>query len=186
MLVHITGASGSGTSTLGRLLVTEHGFQQLDADDYYWQPTDPPYQRPRPVEERQRLLLADLQLRTKQVITGSFVGWGDVFIPYLDLVVFLQVPTDERLHRLRQRELARFGWNQLRPGGVMHENHEEFLQWAARYDSGGLDMRSLARHESWLTQIPCPVVRITGILKPAAALRLLEILLGKVMSHHDE
>jgi hypothetical protein len=44
----------------------------------------------------------------------------------------------------------------------MHANHVAFLEWAAGYDDGGLDMRSLARHEAWLDALPCPVKRIEG------------------------
>ncbi len=162
MLVHVTGASGSGTTTLGRVLAEKHGFQYLDSDDYYWLPTDPPYHQARPLEERQKLMAADLKRGKQQVITGSFVGWGDVFVPRLSLVAFLYVPAPERIRRLRQRELAAFGWERLRPGGAMHENHEAFLQWAASYDTGGVNMRSLARHEAWLAGLSCPVLRLDG------------------------
>jgi len=43
MLILITGASGSGTSTLGAALAKELGIAHLDADDYYWLPTTPPF-----------------------------------------------------------------------------------------------------------------------------------------------
>jgi adenylate kinase family enzyme len=43
MRVLITGASGSGTTTLGRALAARLGFAFLDADDYYWLPSDLPF-----------------------------------------------------------------------------------------------------------------------------------------------
>ena len=43
MLIHITGASGSGTSTLAAALAQEHAFVHVEADDHYWLPTDPPF-----------------------------------------------------------------------------------------------------------------------------------------------
>jgi len=44
----------------------------------------------------------------------------------------------------------------------MHKGHLEFIDWAANYDTGGLDMRSLALHEQWITTCPCPVFRVNG------------------------
>lgn len=92
------------------------------------------------------------------------VSWGDVFIERLDLVVFLTVPTEERMRRLRAREVARYGEAMLAAGGAMHEQHLAFADWAAAYDEGGLDMRSRARHEDWLGKITCPVIRLDGEL----------------------
>jgi len=51
-IVHITGASGSGTTTLGRALAERLGWMHLDTDDFYWLPTDPPYREKRPAETR--------------------------------------------------------------------------------------------------------------------------------------
>ena len=80
-------------------------------------------------------------------------------IPLFELVVFLWVPTEVRIARLRAREIGDFGAEALAPGGSLHRKHEEFIAWASDYDTGGLDMRSLSRHEAWLAQIPCPAIR---------------------------
>jgi hypothetical protein len=61
-----------------------------------------------------------------------------VAIPLFELVVFLWVPQDVRMERLRRRELARFGVRIL-PGGDMYEQSQAFLAWAASYDDGGLE-----------------------------------------------
>src|SRR5829696_7380488 len=58
--VHITGASGSGTTTLGHALAARFGWRHLDTDDHFWLPTDPPFQQQRPVPERLALLCAAL------------------------------------------------------------------------------------------------------------------------------
>lgn len=36
LLIHIYGASGSGTSTLERYLAEKFNFAFLDSDDYFW------------------------------------------------------------------------------------------------------------------------------------------------------
>ena len=56
MLIHIMGASGSGTSTLAAALSQRLAFVHLDADDYYWLATDPPFTNKRDPRERTNLL----------------------------------------------------------------------------------------------------------------------------------
>ena len=157
--VHIVGASGSGTSTLGRALAARLARPHLDTDDYYWFPTDPPFEKIRPVEERYALLGPDLA-RDAWVLSGSLCGWGDVYIPRFELVVFCVVPPDVRLARLRVRERERYGDAAIAPGGPLREKHEAFLAWAASYEHGSPVERSRAMHEAWLAKLPCPVVRL--------------------------
>lgn len=38
--VILYGASGSGTSTLGRKICEELGYKFMDTDDYFWFPTN--------------------------------------------------------------------------------------------------------------------------------------------------
>lgn len=66
-----------------------------------------------------------------------------------------------RLEWLRARELAAFG-ERILPGGDMHENHREFMEWAARYDTAGPEQRSLARQKTWETGLPCPRLVLDG------------------------
>ena len=83
-------------------------------------------------------------------------------MPRFELVVFLWLPAKLRLERLRARELERYGEARLGAGGTMHDQYREFMEWAAAYDQGGLEMRSRARHEEWLAALPCAVARIEG------------------------
>ena len=101
MRVHIVGASGSGTTTLGRALAGRLGFTHLDTDDFYWLPGDPPFQHVRERGARQALLGAALAREPGWVLSGSLCGWGDGFIPLFDLVVFLWIPPEVRMARLR-------------------------------------------------------------------------------------
>ena len=167
--IHIFGASGSGTTTLGRAVADSLQALFLDADDFYWVPTDPPYRQKRDLAERQRLLGAELRSSSRWVLSGSLVSWGDVFVPMFELVVFLSTPWEVRLSRLRQREQERYGAESLQPGGSMHEEHEAFIEWASKYDHGGMDVRSRLRHEQWLAELPptCEVLRLDGELSIA-------------------
>lgn len=160
-IIHIVGASGSGTSTLGQALEREYGYKWLDTDGYFWAPTDPPYERPLPHDERVKLMDAAIGEHPKCVISGSLCGWGDVFISRFGLALFLDTPTDIRIERLKNREYKRFG-ERVCPGGDMYESHISFLKWAKTYDTGSPPGRCRALHEQWIMQLPCPVLRLDG------------------------
>jgi adenylate kinase family enzyme len=160
--IHIVGASGSGTSTLAAALAARLGHAHLDTDDYFWEPSDPPFQHIRELESRTALLATALDARSRWVLSGSLCGWGDVFIPRFELVVFLAMPHEVRMARLHARERARYG-AAIEPGGAMHRASGEFLAWAASYDDGGPEIRSRQLHEAWLAALPCPCLRLEGL-----------------------
>ena len=83
-------------------------------------------------------------------------------IAHFDAVVFVRAPTDIRLSRLRAREALRYGDAAIAPGGARHQPTEDFAAWAAKYDTAGLELRSLRRHEVWLDSLPCPVLWVEG------------------------
>lgn len=157
--IHIMGASGSGTSTLAAALAERLGITHLDTDDYYWLPTDPPFEQIRPTTERLTRLGADLDSADDWVLSGSLCCWGDPLIHRFELVVFLFVAQEVRLERLRNREQEQFGEATLAPDSRQHANHIAFLDWATAYDEGDLEMRSLTRHRAWLDTLPCLVAR---------------------------
>ena len=159
--IHIVGASASGTTTLGGALAERLDARHLDTDSFFWEATDPPFTTKRPVEERLALMEAAMEGAPSWIISGSMMGWGEVFIPRLDLAVFLHVPPDVRLARLLAREQARYG-SAIEPGGAMHAAHLEFLAWAQAYETPGFPGRSLERHRAWLARLACPVVEIAG------------------------
>ena len=176
--IHILGASGSGTTTLGRALAERLQGPHFDTDDYFWVPTDPPYTQRRERSERAQLLMDDVTAHAAWVVSGSLCGWGDMVIPLFELVVYLAIPHDRRMARLRQRELARFG-ERILPGGDMYEQSQEFLAWAASYDEGGLDIRSRRLHEEWLGILPCPILCFEGEYSIEEHLAVLMVEIGR-------
>ena len=107
--LHIFGASGSGTSSLGRAMAENLALTFFDADDYYWEKTNVPYTVKVAPEIRVKTLLADMAEARAWVLSGSVVSWGDVLIPLFTAAVFLTAPTEVRLERLRRRERQRYG-----------------------------------------------------------------------------
>lgn len=159
--VYLTGASCSGVSTLGCALSKHFNIPQIDVDDYYWMPTNPPFSTKRPPEERVRLIQDRQDTLAGWVLTGSFIGWGDALIQDVDLIVFLYTSTPVRLQRLDQREVIRHG-DRILPGGDMHDAHKAFRDWASRYDDPGFNGRNIAQHQKWLSKQSAPVLRLNG------------------------
>jgi adenylate kinase family enzyme len=160
-IIHIFGASGSGTTTFAQVLEQKYNYKWLDTDHFFWFPTDPAFTAPRPREERIPLMTASIEKHPKCAISGSLCGWGDVFIPKFEFVIFIHTPTDIRIERLKNREFQRYG-ERICKGGDMYEEHIKFINWAKAYDAGDINMRSLKMHEEWLKQLVCPVIRLDG------------------------
>ena len=164
-VVHIFGASGAGTSTLGRYIAERTGFFFMDTDDYFWAPVDPPFSVRRPPEERLSLMRRDLEAHDKVVLSGSLTGWGDVLIPLFTLAVRVETDDAVRLERIERREKARFG-ARIEPGGDMYEAHVRFIEWAAAYESAGPEQRSRALHDIWQKRLACPLLTADGARPP--------------------
>ncbi len=160
-LIHLYGAAGSGTSTLGRLLANRLDLRFMDTDDYFWMPTDPPFTQKRERSKMLSLLQRDIDESDGAVLSGALCGWGDALIEQFTLAVRVVTPTCVRLERLKSREEARFG-ERIHPRGDMHAAHIAFLAWAAQYDEGGLDMRSKAEHDRWENTLPCKRITVFG------------------------
>ena len=160
--LHITGASGAGVTSLGRALADAIAISHHDTDDYFWRPTNPPYREMREIADRLRLMREVFLDRSDWILSGSLDGWGDPIVPFFDLVIFLYVPTAIRLERLRAREARRFGADVVAPDGPMHQQAEEFIEWASHYDDCSREGRNLARHRAWLAALPCRVLRLDG------------------------
>ncbi|RCW77312.1 AAA family ATPase [Saliterribacillus persicus] len=156
--IHIMGASGAGTSTLGAALAEKLPHTYLDTDDYFWTKK---FTEQRAVPDRRELLQNDLLLYENWILSGAVCGWGDDFKNYFDLLIFLWIPKDIRLERLKERESQRYGKGVL-PGGSNYEQSKTFLEWASLYDDAGLEVRSKTLHEQWMKDAPCPVLRIEG------------------------
>ncbi len=160
-VIHIYGASGSGTSALGRKISEELGYKFMDTDDYFWLPTNPQYTTKRSKEERLALMKRDISENDNVVISGSLVDWGDELIPLFTLAIRMVTDTDIRIERLKAREKQKFG-DRIMPGGDMYANHIEFIEWARKYDTGSVNMRSKAKHDEWQKLLQCKQIVLDG------------------------
>ncbi len=157
--IHIFGASGSGTTTLARALATEIKSEVFDADDYYWYLTNPPYQQKRTKSERAELLKAELMKRKSFVLSGCISGWGEWIKPILSHSIMMSLDNEVRMERLAERERLEYG-DRTKPGGDMFQIHNEFMEWAATYETASPPTRSRALHRQWLAQQSCQTITL--------------------------
>ena len=169
-IIHIAGACGSGTSTLGQALERKYGYKWLETDDYFHLPNGQYRSR----EERDSLLMAEIGNHSKCAISGSLANWGEVFIPVFDLVVYVSTPTNIRIERLNKRQYERFG-ERICEGGDMYNYHIDFIEMAGKYDI--LEQgRCRKRHEEWFKLLNCPLVRVDGT-------ESVDTLIAKIIEH---
>jgi adenylate kinase family enzyme len=160
-VLHIYGASGSGTSTLGKYISKQLGYTFMDTDEYYWLPTNPQYTTTRAKTERIQMMKKDILSSDNVVISGSLVDWGDSLIPYFTLAIRVITDSKVRIARLKEREKKEFG-SRIDDGGDMYKNYLEFIEWAAAYDTGNVMMRSKAKHDEWEKLLRCRQIVVSG------------------------
>lgn len=161
MKVLIFGASGSGTTTLGKEIEKRTDFKHLDVDDYYWKKTNPPFQEKKPLTERNENLKVDFKMFDKVVVSGSMVSWGKEWETAFDLAVFIRLENTERMRRLKKREVERYG-KRLLTDKKIQNNSKAFLEWANQYENANFDGRSLKVHNDWIKLLDCKIVRLNG------------------------
>ena len=122
----ICGLNGSGKTTLASALAEELNFQHMDVEDYYFTSADNPYQSSRTREEVEQLLLEDIKLNPCFVFSAVNGNMAKEINACYDMVIYLDVPVDIRMKRIRQRAIDKFG-NRVLSGGDMYEQEKIFL-----------------------------------------------------------
>lgn len=172
--IYVTGAAGTGVSSLGRALAQRLHVSHADVDDTYWCEDVPPFITKRPKPRRRERLL-EQRGAGGWVMSGCLEGWGDDLIADADLIVFLMVPTPIRIDRIMRRERHDHG-RRILPGGDMHRAYERLIAWAAQYDDAAFAGRNMYRQEGWLDAQATPVLKLGGTLPVAR-------LVDRVMDH---
>jgi len=159
MKIHLFGAAGSGVTTLGTHLAGQLGVPYYDSDSFFWETSAIPFTVRREPALRNQLMLESLATSDKWIMGGSVFQWGlDLTF---DLAVFLWIPPDIRLQRIRAREYQRYG-NSI----YTHRKsqYEEFIDWCAGYDDNTAHGRTLQAHENWMRTLSYPLLQLRGDL----------------------
>ena len=153
----VCGLNGAGKSTFGKALAGELGCPWLDIEDFYFpgRSSGDPYVSSRSREEVSAALLAAMQERERFVLSSVTADYGGEAEALLDLAVFLHVPEEVRMTRVRSRSYGKFG-DRMLPGGDLYQQEERFFNLVKN--------RSEDRVSSWLARIGLPVIHLDGTL----------------------
>jgi hypothetical protein len=98
------------------------------------------------------------------ILGGSIIRWGENVFPKFDLVVFLYLPKQLRIDRLKRREFERWG-DVIYTDPNRSKMFNDFIAWAGDYDDNtGIATRTLEAHELWLASVNSPVLKLAGDL----------------------
>ncbi len=149
----VCGLNGSGKTTLGAALAERLGYKHMDVEDYYFTRADNPYASARTRDEVEVLLLEDIKQNPCFVFSAVNGNMNEEINSCYDLVVYLEVPQEIRMKRIRQRAFDKFG-DRVLPDGDMYEQEENFFAFAEK--------RSPEKIEEWLQTLTCRVVILDG------------------------
>lgn len=155
--IAVVGANGSGKTTLGAALAKRLGYKRMDVEDYYFESSEIPYEKPRTHSEVQALLLEDMERFGSFVLSAVCCDFGDAINSLYDCVVYVEVPPEIRLERVKRRSADQFG-DRILPGGDLYEREQAFFNFVAT--------RSMERTEAWVKSMKCPVLRVDGTGRP--------------------
>ena len=162
MRVLISGGPGSGCTSTAAAVGAALNLPVFDSDSFFHKASDPPFQQQNSPEERRELLRSALEDREAWILSGSIATWGLVELAPTH-GVFLEVPVEERLKRLEQRQLTLFG-ARIEPGGDMAEEHRAFMEWAPGYESRSGAGRNLRTDRAFLETRCERFMAIAGVI----------------------
>ncbi|MDR0948105.1 MAG: hypothetical protein LBM69_01150 [Lachnospiraceae bacterium] len=151
--IRLFGLNGSGKSTVGAALAERLGYKHMDIEDYVFEPSDVTYANPRSHEECIRLMLADVEKYPKFVFSAVGGNFGEEITSRFALAVWLDVPHNVRMERIRQRTFNKFG-DRILEGGDLYEQEQKFFDFVAN--------RSLSSVEQFANTLTCPVMKVDG------------------------
>ena len=138
--IAIVGLNGSGKSTLGHALAKALNYYEIDVEDYYFPEQqesrkaalegyygvncdylgDLPYSVPHSREEVEACILKEISLHPRYLLTGVTINYHEEILSTIKYVFWLRTDTNERVHRVKDREEKRWG-SRVLEGGDMFE-----------------------------------------------------------------
>jgi len=161
----INGASGTGKTTLAKELANHLGIFHMDLDDYYFHhDTELLCQKSCTRDVIIENVTNDISKHSNFIMSGTIgsILWNLVN-PILSLAVLLIVPVEIRIERLYNREYSRYG-KRILENGDMYCNYQKLINECKSYETGVHPAvpTTLERHERWIRELICPVIRLDG------------------------
>lgn len=160
----VCGGNGAGKSTLGKALAQALSLPFLDIEDYYFPKTDKRYLYAvqRSTGEAISLLQRDVEQTDGFVLAAVKADYSPVISKRFTCAVFVDVPKEIRMQRVRQRSYGKFG-NRMLPGGDLYSREERFFDL--------VESRTEEPIHSWLAGLSIPVISVDGRRPPQENVR---------------
>ncbi len=151
----VCGGNGAGKSTLGRALAEKTGWVFKDVEDYYFPKTNPEYiyAVQRTEEEVINALYADLKGNDNIIFASVRGNYSEQIAGMFTRAIFLSVPKDIRMKRIRQRSYDKFG-DRIMEGGDLYEQENAFFDL--------VEKRSEKSITDWLEALDIPIIKVDG------------------------
>ena len=127
----------------------------MDAEDYYFPKDNRDYDdaMTRTREEVIRLLLEDLKTHRNFVFASVKGNYGEEAMSMFTCAVWVRVPKEIRVNRVRERSYEKFG-DRILQGGDLYEKENSFFEMVER--------RSEKDVEAWLDSAGIPILEVDG------------------------
>lgn len=125
----VCGLNGAGKSTLGKALAEKLHFYFIDDEELYFSKTDSDYIYASPCthEEAEKRLFHKMQAHENFVLASVKGDYGALFYPFIQYAIWIDVPKDIRLQRVKNRSFQKFG-SRILPGGDLYEKEKTFFE----------------------------------------------------------
>lgn len=169
----ICGGNGAGKSTLGKALSEKTGWIFKDIEDYYFPKSNPqnPYEVQRTEEEVVELLYEDLCKNDNIIFAAVRGNHSPKTAAMFTCAIFISVPKEIRMKRMRERTYAKFG-DRVLQGGDLYEQEENFFNIAQK--------RTDKTVTDWLETMEIPIIEVDGTLPVDENINSLLIELSKI------
>ena len=151
----ICGGNGAGKSTLGKALAEKNGWVFRDIEDYYFPKTcaEYAYAVSRTEEEVAKLLYEDLKKYDNLILASVRGNYSKEIETMFTCAVYVSVPKEIRMKRVRERSYKKFG-DRMLEGGDLYEKEKSFFDM--------IEKRSDKTVTDWLDTMNIPVIVVDG------------------------
>lgn len=173
--IAILGLNGGGKSTLAHALAKQINYYEIDVEDCYFPEQSQsrkwslenetviatehigqlPFSEPRPKKEVEALIMKEININPKFIISGVTMNWNDEILSRIDMALLVVTPLEERVKRIQSREEKRFG-SRVIDGGDMHLQQLAFKK--------AVEDKKAKIVEDSVAKLKCPVIVIDGTL----------------------
>ena len=136
----------------------------MDIEDYYFEDAEIPYSKSRSRKEVMLLMEQDVIKYPNFIISAVNADLGEKINSLYECVIYIQVPLDIRLNRVKQRAFDKFG-DRVLVGGDMYEQEQGFFDFVVN--------KTMGKTDEWLKCLSCPIIYIDGTNPIDETIRLL-------------